>query len=102
VLNLPPDSLIVVVCIMDQELAYIGLNSHLIVVYDFASKRVVYSFETYRQEDVIHIETISTLLNDYLLVVTRTSCVVYFVKEYSLERIAAYTLNAIKSEKFQT
>lgn len=102
VLNLPPESLIVIVCLWDKELAHIALDSHLIVVYHFTSKRVVYSFETHRQEDVIHLEALSTRFTDYLLVVTRTSCVLYLLKEYSLERIAAYTLNAIKSEKFQT
>lgn len=44
ILNLPSDSLIVVVCIMDAELAYIALDTHSIVVYHLESKQIVYRF----------------------------------------------------------
>lgn len=49
---------------------------------------------------MIYIQALFTETTDYLLIVTRTACVCYLIGEYALERIAAYTINASKSDKY--
>lgn len=70
-----------VVCcdVVQQDMAYIALNTNEINVYSIKENRVLYSFISYNDEQIIFLNGIKTENASYLIVVTRTACVLYLV-----------------------
>ena len=54
----------------------------------------MFSFKSHHNEHVVHLQAISTEQADYLLVVCRTSCILYLLQNEGVERLAAYFMNA--------
>ena len=66
------------------------------MVYSLLLKQVQGSLQSYKQEEVISLVSCSTQAADYLVVTSRTACVLYIVCEYSIVRMSAYILNSLK------
>ena len=60
-------------------MAYIALNTNEINVYSIKDNKVLYSFISYNDEQIIFLNGIKTEHANYLIVVTRTACVLYLV-----------------------
>ena len=95
-LNLPPSTQLVTCDINADGVVFCALENNLICVYSPEDKCCLTEFESYNNEDVIHIEHRDTMKSDYLVVTTRTSCILYLIQEDVVKRICAYFLNAKK------
>jgi hypothetical protein len=75
-----------------EELAYVALNTNEISVYSIKDNKVLYSFVSYNgkiysinvhsiiiDEQIIFLSGIKTETANYLLIVTRTACILYLV-----------------------
>lgn len=82
----------VVCCDVQQDMAYIALNTNEISVYSIKDNKVLYSFISYNgnqlyifintiDEQIIFLNGIKTEHANYLIVVTRTACVLYMVQK---------------------
>lgn len=92
-------------------MAYIALNTNEISVYSIKENRVLYSFLSYNgnkifialkyfiDEQIIFLQGIKTDHANYLLVVTRTACILYLVQKECVKRLCSYLVNARKKPK---
>jgi hypothetical protein len=71
-------------------MAYIALNTNEVCVYSIKENRVLYSFISYNgkhflpsdpnlDEQIIFLNGIKTDAANYLIIVTRTACILYLV-----------------------
>jgi len=67
----------VVCCDVMVDLAYIGLNTNEICVYSVKENKVIFSFISYNDEAIIFLGGVKTASANYVIVVTRTSCILY-------------------------
>jgi len=67
----------VVCCDVLSDLAYIGLNTNEICVYSVRENKLIFSFFSYNDEAIIFLGGVKTSNANYLIVVTRTSCILY-------------------------
>jgi hypothetical protein len=81
-------TLSIVACDVHKEHAYIALSTNEISVYSVVENRVLYSFSSYHgkelhlnfiDEQIIFLNGIKTGHANYLVVVTRTACIVYLI-----------------------
>ena len=79
-----------------QGFAYLAIDSNKIIVYNLATKEVQSIFESYQCQTVIYLTSIDTERADYLVVVTRTSCVLYSLHEDGVRRMTSYLINSRK------
>jgi len=77
-------------------MAYLAIDSNKIIVYNLSEKEVQSVFESYQCQTVIYLSSIETARNDYLIVVTRTSCVLYALFEDGVRRMTSYLINSRK------
>eukprot|EP00347_Sterkiella_histriomuscorum_P005755 403355392 len=89
----------VVCCDVHQDMAYIALNTNEINVYSIKDNKVLYSFISYNDEQIIFLNGIKTEHATYLIVVTRTACVLYLVQKEQVKRLCSYLVNARKKPK---
>jgi ABC-type Mn2+/Zn2+ transport system permease subunit len=77
-----------VACDVHKDLAYIGLSTNEITVYSIIDNRVLYTFPAYNgklllfnslDEQIIFMQGIQTDHANYLVVVTRTACILYLI-----------------------
>ena len=79
-------------CDVHQDLAYIALNTNEISVYSIPENRVLFAFPSYNgnhsstlcvtayiDEQIIVLNGIKTDHANYLVVVTRTACILYLI-----------------------
>ena len=66
-------------CDVQTDKAYIALNTNEVSVYSVIDNKVLFSFTSYNDEQIIYMQCIKTDFNDYLLIVTRTACLLYKV-----------------------
>jgi hypothetical protein len=101
-LELPKHSLIVVADMTAEgDEAYFALDTKFIVVYSFRNKNISASCLSYRGEDVIEVAGRSTDAADYLIVTTRTSCVLYLLCSTGIVSLTGYYINARKSNTYE-
>ena len=82
-----------------QDMAYIALNTNEICVYSIKENRVLYSFLSYNDEQIIFLNGIRTEHANYLIIVTRTACLLYLVQKDQAKRVCSYLVNARKKPK---
>ena len=82
--------------VSDQGFAYLAIDTNKIIVYNLLTKEVQSIFESYQCQTVIYLVSIETERADYLIVVTRTSCVLYSLHEDGVRRMTSYLINSRK------
>ena len=79
-----------------SNIAYLAIDSNKIIVYNLTTKEVQSIFDSYQSQTVIYLTSIETEFADYLVVVTRTSCVLYSLHEDGVRRMTSYLINSRK------
>lgn len=92
-------TLSIVCCDVQEDLAYIALSTNEINVYSIKENRVLYQFVSYNDEQIIFLNGIKTDHANYLVVVTRTACLLYLVQKEAVKRVCSYIVNARKKPK---
>lgn len=98
-LNLPPSTQLVACDMNADGVVFCALENNFICVYSLEGQCCLTEFESHNNEDVIHIEHRETVKSDYLVVATRTSCILYLIQEDVVKRMCAYFLNARKMQQ---
>lgn len=76
--------------------AYLAIDSNKIIVYNLRTKEVHSVFESYQNQTVIYLTSMETARSDYLIVVTRTSCILYSLLDDGVRRMTSYLINSRK------
>ena len=92
--------------------AYLAIDSNKIIVYNLRTKEVHSVFESYQSkyknlyksynlivcldQTVIYLTSMETARSDYLIVVTRTSCILYSLLDDGVRRMTSYLINSRK------
>jgi hypothetical protein len=76
-----------------DQIAFLALNTGDIIIYNLQVSQAVFSFKAHQDEHVVHLQAISTENGDFLLVVCRTSCILYLLQNEGVERLCSYFLN---------
>lgn len=92
-------NLTIVCCHVMDDLAIIGLSTFYINIFNTVNQKVVHSFQSYNGEQIIHLQCLKTEENKYLIVVTRTSCILYQILPAGVKRLCSYLINARKKPK---
>jgi hypothetical protein len=101
-------TLSIVACDVHKEHAYIGLSTNEVSVFSVTENRVLYTFPSYHgmkpclkliDEQIIFLNGIKTDHANYLVVVTRTACILYLIQKESAKRVCSYLVNARKKPK---
>lgn len=91
---------------------YLAIDSNKIIVYNLRMKEVQSVFESYQSkyknlykssnlivcldQTVIYLTSVETARSDYLIVVTRTSCILYSLLDDGVRRMTSYLINSRK------
>ena len=98
----------VVCCHVMKNFAFIALNTNEINVYSVEKEEVVLCFTAYNDEQIISVHGLNNEVGEtFLIVVTRTSCILYKVNipttpgksEATVDKISAYLINSKKKLK---
>jgi len=76
--------------------AYLAIDTNKIIVFNLETKEIQSVFESYQGQTVIYLTSVETARSDYLIVVTRTSCVLYALLEDGVRRMTSYLINSRK------
>ena len=73
---------------MSENLAYLALNNCEICAYSIIDKTIQFSFQAWQSEEVIFLRALKTLFNDYLLIVYRSSAILYCVSNNTVRKVS--------------
>lgn len=82
--------------VLRSELAFIALSTNEVCVYSIPENRVHSSFLAYNDEQIIFLQSVKTDHAVYLVVVTRTACILYLIGCGITKRVCSYIVNARK------
>ena len=91
----------ILACHVSDNLAYLALNNCEICAYSIIDNSLHVSFKAWQNEEVIFLRALKTIYHNYLLIVYRSSAILYSIKDGSAQKVSQYSLNSKKSQEFK-